>query len=95
MRPVLPLAALALLAGCGENTAGDKVREAYENKAEAIDNQAEAQPTPTAKTIYKAHADALREEGRDRENGLEGREPTEGTGGHSQTGGTMGSDTPR
>jgi hypothetical protein len=75
---VLPLAAAALLTGCQESTAGDNVREAYDNKAAAIDQQAEAQPNPAAKEIYRARADAIREEGRDREKGLEGGEPSSG-----------------
>jgi hypothetical protein len=74
------LLGLPLLAGCQENTQGDAVREAYENKAKAIDAQAEQQPTPVAKQIYKDRANAFREEGKDREKGLEGGQPSSGQG---------------
>ncbi len=73
------IATLALLAAChGAKTTGDAVRANYENSAAAIDRQAQAQPNPTAKKIYHARADALREEGRDRETGLEGGTPSSG-----------------
>lgn len=73
------LAALTLLAAChAEKTAGDTVRANYDNSAEAIDRQAQAQPNPTARKIYRARADALREEGKDRETGLEGGTPSSG-----------------
>jgi hypothetical protein len=67
-----------LLAGCGEKGAGDAVRAHYDNQADAIDAQARRQPTDTAKDIYKARADAIREEGKDRQKGMEGREPSSG-----------------
>jgi hypothetical protein len=81
------LLALTLVAGCGEKTQGDAVREAYDNKAAQIDAQAQQQPTPVAKKIYKSQADALREEGKDREKGLEGGTPSKGQGGGPTAGG--------
>jgi len=75
---VLSLLALPLLAGCQQKTQGDVVREAYDNKADQIDAQAEQQPTKTAKEIYHDQADAYREEGKDREKGLEGKTPSKG-----------------
>lgn len=75
---VLILLALPLLAGCQQKTAGDAVRQAYDNKADQIDKQAEQQPTKTAKDIYHDQADAYREEGKDREKGLEGKTPSSG-----------------
>ncbi|MDH7640639.1 hypothetical protein [Sphingomonas oryzagri] len=73
-----PLLALPLLAACQEKTQGDAVRQAYDNKAAQIDRQAEQQPTKTARDIYHDQADAYREEGKDREKGLEGRSPSSG-----------------
>lgn len=72
------LLALPLLAACQQKTQGDAVREAYDNKAAQIDKQAEQQPTRTAKEIYHDQADAYREEGKDREKGLEGKSPSSG-----------------
>ena len=63
------LVALALV-GCGPRTAADKVGGYFDNKADAMDALAEQQPTPLAKQIYHNRANALREEGRDREKGL-------------------------
>lgn len=75
---MLSLLALPLLAACQQKTQGDAVREAYENKAAQIDAKAEQQPTKTAKEIYHDQADAFREEGKDREKGLEGKTPSKG-----------------
>ena len=76
------IATLALLAACqAERTAGDAVRANYDNSAEAVERQAQAQPNPIAKKIYQARADALREEGSDRKTGLEGGTPSSGPGG--------------
>jgi hypothetical protein len=75
---VLSLLALPLLAACHRQTEGDAVRQAYDNKAAQIDAQAERQPTRTARDIYHDQADAYREEGKDREKGLEGRSPSHG-----------------
>lgn len=75
---VLSLLALPMLAACHEKTQGDAVRAAYDNKAAQIDRQAELQPTKTAKDIYHDQADAYREEGKDREKGLEGKSPSSG-----------------
>lgn len=75
---VLSLFVLPLLAGCHQKTQGDAVREAYENKADQIDAQAEQQPTSTARDIYHSQADAYREEGKDRQKGLEGKKPSSG-----------------
>ena len=75
---VVSLLALPLLAGCHEKTQGDAVRQAYENKADQIDAQAKQQPTKTARDIYHDQADAYREEGKDREKGLEGKRPSSG-----------------
>jgi hypothetical protein len=75
---VVGLIALPLLAACQEKTQGDAVREAYDNKADQIDAQARQQPTQTAKDIYHDQADAYREEGKDREKGLEGKSPSSG-----------------
>ena len=72
------LLALPLLAGCNDATKGDVVRQQYDNKADQIDQQAAVQPTPQAKKIYQAQADAFREEGKDREKGLEGGKPSSG-----------------
>jgi hypothetical protein len=72
------LLALPLLGGCQKPTKGDVVRQNYDNTADQIDRQADAQPTPQAKKIYKAQADAFREEGKDREKGLEGGKPSKG-----------------
>jgi hypothetical protein len=89
-RVVLSLLALPLLAGCQQKTQGDVVREAYDNKADQIDAQAAQQPTHTARDIYHDQADAYREEGRDREKGLEGKKPSSGprTSGAGTTSGT-------
>jgi hypothetical protein len=88
--PIL-VAVLALLpaAGCHRKTEGEAVRDVYENKADAIDAQAAQQPTPVARTIYKHQADALRDEGKDREKGLEGGTPSKGQGGGPTAGGAM------
>ena len=51
-----------------------------------VDRQAAAQPTEVGQTIYKAHADALREEGKDREKGMEGGQPSSGPADTSVTG---------
>lgn len=75
---VVGLIALPLLAACQEKTQGDAVREAYDNKADQIDAQARQQPTQTARDIYHDQADAYREEGKDREKGLEGKSPSSG-----------------
>jgi hypothetical protein len=75
---VLSLLALPLLAGCHRQTEGDAVRQSYENKAAQIDAQAAQQPTQTAKDLYHDQADAYREEGKDREKGLEGKRPSSG-----------------
>ena len=75
---LLSLLALSLVAGCRQKTEGDAVREAYDNKAAQIDAKAEQQPTSTAKEIYHDQADAFREEGKDREKGLEGKTPSKG-----------------
>lgn len=75
---VLGLIALPLLAACQQKTQGDAVREAYDNKADQIDAQARQQPTQTAKEIYHDQADSYREEGKDREKGLEGKSPSSG-----------------
>jgi hypothetical protein len=83
----LCLLALPLLAGCGHKTEGDAVREAYDNKADQIDQQAANQATPTAREIYKDQADSFREEGKDREKGLEGRKPSKGHDGGPTAGG--------
>ena len=86
----LSLLALPSLAACHENTQGDAVRQAYDNKAAQIDRQAAQQPTPVAREIYKDQADAYREEGKDRETGLEGGTPSKGQGGSAAAGGTSG-----
>jgi hypothetical protein len=70
------LLALTTLAGCQQKTQGDVVRQAYENKADQIDAQADQQPNKIAKQIYKDRADSFREEGKDREKGIEGGEPS-------------------
>jgi hypothetical protein len=75
---ILSLLVLPSLAACQQKTQGDAVREAYDNKADQIDAQAKQQPTPTAKAIYHDQADAYREEGKDREKGMEGRKPSRG-----------------
>jgi hypothetical protein len=75
---VVGLIALPLLAACQQKTQGDAVREAYDNKADQIDQQAKQQPTQTARDIYHDQADAYREEGKDREKGLEGKSPSSG-----------------
>jgi len=72
------LLVLTLLGGCHEPTKGDVVRQRYDNTADQIEQQADAQPTPQAKKIYKAQANAFREEGKDREKGLEGKTPSSG-----------------
>jgi hypothetical protein len=72
------LLALPLLGGCHQPTTGDVVRQNYDNTADEIDREADAQPTPQARKIYKARADAFREEGKDREKGLEGGKPSSG-----------------
>jgi hypothetical protein len=84
---VLSLLALPLLAACQQKTQGDAVRQAYDNKADQIDAQAKQQPTQTAKDIYHDQADAYREEGKDREKGLEGRSPSKGHDGGATAGG--------
>ena len=77
---IVSLAALPLLVGAchSRKTGGDAVRAQYDNSADAVEQQAQAQPNPTARKIYKARADALREEGQDREKGLEGGTPSSG-----------------
>jgi hypothetical protein len=78
----ISLAALPLLAaGChADQTGSGAVRAQYDNSADQVEQQAQAQPNPTAKKIYKARADALREEGKDRQTGLEGGTPSSGPG---------------
>jgi hypothetical protein len=75
---ILPLLAIGVLAGCHQKTQGDAVREAYDNKAEQIDAVADNQANPIKKQIYKDQANSYREEGKDREKGLEGRQPSSG-----------------
>lgn len=75
---ILCLSALPMLAACHKSTAGDAVREAYDNKADRIDAAGAKQPTKTARELYHDEADAYREEGKDREKGLEGRAPSKG-----------------
>ena len=58
------------LAGCGPRSAADKVGGYFDNKADAMDALADQQPTAQAKQIYHNRANALREEGKDREKGL-------------------------
>lgn len=72
------LMVLPLVAGCQQKTQGDAVRQAYDNKADQIDRQAAVQPNPIAKQIYKDRAESFREEGKDREKGLEGGTPSKG-----------------
>ena len=87
-RLLLPgLIAVTALSACHDNKAGDAVRQAYDNKADQIDAQAKQQPTATAKEIYHDQADAYREEGKDREKGLEGRKPSKGLNGGPTAGG--------
>jgi hypothetical protein len=82
MRPAIiiatPLLAIALLSGCQEKTEGDQVREAYDNRADQIDAIADNQSNPVKKQIYKDQANSYREEGKDREKGLEGKQPSSG-----------------
>jgi hypothetical protein len=80
MRRLLALSLLAvpLLGACHQQTQAGAVREAYDNKADAIDQQADQQPTPVARELYHDHADAIREEGKDRQKGLEGKTPSAG-----------------
>ena len=80
---VAGFAALSLAApAChGEENGGDAVRAHYDNSADAVERQAQTQPNPTARKIYQARADALREEGKDRETGLKGGTPSSGQGG--------------
>ena len=91
MRADLPIVIAAVLivplAACRPETRGDAVREAYDNKADAIEARAARQPTPVARKIYEAHADAIREEGKDRERGLEGGTPSKGHDGGATAGG--------
>lgn len=78
---IIVLLSAGWLAACGRNpehrTAG-VVRSAYDRRADAIENQGQAQPTPVAREIYEARADAIREEGADRQKGLEGKTPSSG-----------------
>ncbi len=67
----LPLLALMIPTGCHRHPAAEAVEQNYENRAEAIDRTASAQPTEVAKKIYQDQADAVREEGKDRAEGLE------------------------
>jgi hypothetical protein len=89
MRRALALCMIALpfLAGCQQKSKGDTVRQAYDNKADQIDAQAANQSTPVAKEIYKDQADSFREEGKDREKGLEGGKPSKGYNGGATAGG--------
>ena len=65
------LLALVLLGLCAcHRTTADSVQENYDARADAIDRQAQNQPTSVAKDIYKDQADALREEGEDRAQGM-------------------------
>ncbi len=84
---VLCLLVLPLIAGCKQKTAGDAVKQAYDNKADQIDAQADNQASPVAKQLYKDQADAYREEGKDRKKGLEGGKPTKGFDGGATAGG--------
>jgi hypothetical protein len=84
---MLCLLVFPLISGCHQKTEGDNVRAAYDNKADQIDAQAKQQPTQTAKEIYKDQADAYREEGKDREKGLEGGKPSKGFDGGATAGG--------
>ena len=68
---VLSSCLLALaLAGCHQPTAADKVGDYFEKKADAMDALADRQPTAQAKQIYHDRANALRDEGKEREKGL-------------------------
>lgn len=77
MRSAVPLTILALLllplmtlTACKDDTAPSAVQRVYDNHADAIDRQAAQQPTAVAKHIYESRADAVREEGEDRKEGL-------------------------
>jgi hypothetical protein len=58
------------LAACHRETTADAVKANYDNRADAIERQADAQPTDVAKRIYKDQADAMRQEGQERSKGL-------------------------
>ena len=66
-----PLALLLMTAGCDRHPAAEAVEQNYDNRADAIDRTAAAQPNVVAKKIYRDQADAVREEGKDRAEGLE------------------------
>jgi hypothetical protein len=72
MRAIVTSFALVALAltGCQHRTAADKIDDYFENKADTMDALAEQQPTAQAKRIYHNRANALRQEGEERESGL-------------------------
>jgi hypothetical protein len=74
------------VAGCHEQTQGDAVRQAYDNKAEQIDRVADTKANPVQKQIYKDQANSYREEGRDRQKGLASGQPSKGIETGSATG---------
>ncbi len=71
MTACIPVFALLIAAGCHRQTVSDAVERNYDNRADAIDRTAAAQPTPVAKDFYHDQADALRQEGQDRAKGLD------------------------
>lgn len=83
---LLSLLAMSGLSACHETKKGDAVREAYDNKADAVEEKGAQQPNAMAREIYQDHADALREEGKDREKGMEGKQPSAGPSGVGKSG---------
>lgn len=65
------IAVSSLLCACHRQSGPDRIADIYGNRANAIDNEAEQQPNPVAKTIYHSRADAVRAEGEERKAGLE------------------------
>jgi hypothetical protein len=71
MTACIPVLALLIAAGCHRQTVSDAVEHNYDTRADAIDRTAAAQPTAIAKDIYRDQADALRQEGKERAQGLD------------------------
>ena len=73
--PSLALLAALLLAGCHRSPTAEAIEQNYDNCADALDRSAENQSTGTARAIYHDQADAIRQEGQERAEGLAKAEP--------------------
>jgi len=68
------IAGFAALAGCGgqgDDSLGDNVAQAYDNQADQLDAMAENATTEATEEALQNQADALREEGEQKEEAID------------------------